>query len=110
MYFLRDFNTFITELKKIKNYYSNPISILNIKQDYGYDEIFITLNNCDKWRINNNGASLFMDNNKPSYRQMAYLDSLAIKLGKDIDVTTLTKEEASVLISQFKKELENEKA
>ena len=90
--------------EKIKQHYSESVNIFDVKCDY--NTLIISLDNHDKWHIQDGEAVLFIDNNKASYKQMMYLEKLAEKLSVKItDVTKLSKKDASALINRLRKEL-----
>ena len=101
---MSNIDVLISGLEKIKQYYSESVDIYDIKSDY--NGIIISLDNHDKWCAKNGEITLFMDNNKASYKQMIYLEKLAEKLNVKInDVTKLSRKDANALINRLRSEL-----
>lgn len=101
---MSNIDVLISGLEKIKQHYSESVDIYDIKSDY--NGIIISLDNHDKWCTKNGGTTLFMDNNKASYKQMIYLEKLAEKLNVKInDVTKLSRKDANALINRLRSEL-----
>ena len=99
----------ISDLEKIKASYDKPVYITSIEGDCNY--VSLALNNRDKWVMTRSSLAKLVDHNFISPKQRLYILGMIEELGIElnINIDSLTRNEAAILITELKNKLEKAK-